>query len=100
MLDLLVDCGVLCLPALPGVLWVLAKVAIKSLFTPLYLDVLLQAWQVAIDTNVAISDSDRYLLPSVGELGFSEPALSSVFLFVFTAPLEKCLLKEPASPAL
>lgn len=48
MLDLLVDCGVLCLPALPGVLWVLAKVAIKSLFTPLYLDVLLQAWQVAI----------------------------------------------------
>lgn len=62
MLDLLVDCGVLCLPALPGVLWVLAKVAIKSLFTPLYLDVLLQAWQVAIwdkekERNISINNA-------------------------------------------
>lgn len=48
MLDLLVDCGVLCLPALPGVLWVLARVAMKSLFIPLCLEVLLQVWQVAI----------------------------------------------------
>lgn len=48
MLALLVDCGVLCLPALPGVLWVLARVAIKSLFIPLCLDVVLQVWQVAI----------------------------------------------------
>lgn len=48
MLDLLVDCGVLCLPVLPGVLCVFARVDIKSLFTPLCLDVLLQAWQVAI----------------------------------------------------
>lgn len=48
MLALLVDCGVLCLPALPGVLWVLARVAINSLFIPLCLDVLLQVWQVAI----------------------------------------------------
>lgn len=62
MLDLLIDCGVLCLPALPGVLWVLAKVAIKSLFTPLYLDVLLQAWQVAIwdkekERNISINNA-------------------------------------------
>ncbi len=48
MWALLVDCGVLCLPALPGVLWVLARVAIKSLFIPLCLDVVLQVWQVAI----------------------------------------------------
>ena len=48
VLDLLVDCGVLCLPALPGVLWVLARVAMKSLFIPLCLDVVLQVWQVAI----------------------------------------------------
>lgn len=47
-LALLVDCGVLCLPVLPGVLWVLARVAIKSLFIPLCLDVVLQVWQVAI----------------------------------------------------
>lgn len=66
MLALLVDCGVLCLPALPGVLWVLARVAINSLFIPLCLDVLLQVWQVAIDTKVAISESDRCLLESVG----------------------------------
>lgn len=51
MLALLVDCGVLCLPALPGVLWVLARVAINSLFIPLCLDVLLQVWQVAISTE-------------------------------------------------
>lgn len=48
MLDLLVDCGVRCLPVLPGVLWVLARVDMKSLFIPLCLDVLLQVWQVAI----------------------------------------------------
>lgn len=48
MLDLVVDCGVLCLPLLPGVLCVFERVAIKSLFTPLCLDVLLQVWQVAI----------------------------------------------------
>lgn len=48
MLALLVDCGVLCLPALPGVLWVLAKVVKKSLFIPLCLDVALQVWHVAI----------------------------------------------------
>lgn len=50
VLDLLADWGFLmCLPALPGVLlWVLASEAIKSLFTPLCLDVVLQAWQVAI----------------------------------------------------
>lgn len=43
--DLLADCGVLlCLPALPGVpLWVFASEAMKSLFTPLCLDVVLQA---------------------------------------------------------
>lgn len=50
VLDLLADWGVLlCLPALPGVpLWVFASEARKSLFTPLCLDVVLQAWQVAI----------------------------------------------------
>lgn len=48
VLDLLVDCGVLCLPVLPGVLWVLERVANMSLFIPLCLDVLLQVWQVAI----------------------------------------------------
>lgn len=50
VLDLLADWGVLlCLPALPGMLlWVLASEAIKSLFIPLCLDVVLQAWQVAI----------------------------------------------------
>lgn len=48
MLALLVDWGVLCLPALPGVLWVLASEAKKSLFIPLCLDVVLQVWQVAI----------------------------------------------------
>lgn len=46
--DLLLDWGVLFLPALPGVLWLLAMVERKSLLTPLCLDVLLQAWQVAI----------------------------------------------------
>lgn len=51
VLDLLLDWGVLYLPALPGVLWVLAKLDIKSLFTPLCMDVLLQAWQVAIWNN-------------------------------------------------
>lgn len=45
---LLADCGVLCFPALAGVPWVLARAAIKSLFIPLCLDVVLQAWQVAI----------------------------------------------------
>lgn len=48
MLALLVDWGVLCFPALPGVLWVLAREAIKSLFIPLCLDVVWQVWQVAI----------------------------------------------------
>lgn len=48
MLALLVDWGVLCLPAVPGVLWVLASEAKKSLFIPLCLDVVLQVWQVAI----------------------------------------------------
>lgn len=48
MLALLVDWGVLCLPALPGVLWVLASEAKKSLFIPLCLDVVLHVWQVAI----------------------------------------------------
>lgn len=48
MLALWVDCGVLCLTALPGVLWVLARVAMNSLFIPLCLDVLLHVWQVAI----------------------------------------------------
>lgn len=48
MLVLLVDCGVLCLTALPGVLWVLARVVRNSLFIPLCLDVVLQVWQVAI----------------------------------------------------
>lgn len=48
MLDLLADWGVLCLPALPGVLWVLASDAKKSLFIPLCLDAVLQVWQVAI----------------------------------------------------
>lgn len=48
MLDLLADWGVLCLPALPGVLWVLASEAKKSLFIPLCLDAVLQVWQVAI----------------------------------------------------
>lgn len=47
-LALWVDCGVLCLPALPGVLWVLAREVINSLFIPLCLDVALQVWQVAI----------------------------------------------------
>ena len=51
VLDLLLDGGVLYLPTLPGVLWVFEKVAIKSLFIPLCLDVLLQAWQVAIWDN-------------------------------------------------
>lgn len=53
VLDLLADWGVLlCLPALPGVLlWVLASEAMKSLFIPLYLDVVLQAWQVAISVD-------------------------------------------------
>lgn len=47
VLDLLADCGVLlCLPGVP--LCVLASEAMKSLFTPLCLDVVLQAWQVAI----------------------------------------------------
>lgn len=66
MPGLVVDCGVLCLPAFPGVLWVLPKVAMKSRFTPLCLEVLLQVWQVAIDTKVAISDSDRCRLESLG----------------------------------
>lgn len=48
MLVLLDGCGVLYLPALPGVLWVLARVARNSLFIPLCLDVVLQVWQVAI----------------------------------------------------
>ena len=49
MLDLLLDWGVLRLPALPGVwLCVLETVASMSRFTPGYLDVLLQVWQVAI----------------------------------------------------
>lgn len=48
MLDLFADCGVLCFPALPGVLWVLPRVPRNSLFIPLCLDVLLQVWQVAI----------------------------------------------------
>lgn len=54
-LDLLTDWGVLlCLPALPGVLpWLLASAARKSRFAPLCLDVVLQAWQVAISVDAA-----------------------------------------------
>lgn len=44
----LVDLGVFCFPALPGVLWVLAREVTKSLFIPLCLDVVLHVWQVAI----------------------------------------------------
>lgn len=51
VLDLTPDWGVLCLPALPGVQWVLARVDRKSLFMPLCLVVLLQARQVAIWEN-------------------------------------------------
>lgn len=45
VLDLMADCGVLlCFPALPGTPpWVFASEARKSLFTPLCLDVVLQA---------------------------------------------------------
>lgn len=49
--DLFDDCGVLGLPALPGVLWAFVRVVMKSLPIPLCLDVLLQVWQVAITTE-------------------------------------------------
>lgn len=46
--DLLADCGVLCLPALPGVLRFLDKVVKISRFIPGCLDTLLQVWHIAI----------------------------------------------------
>lgn len=52
-LVLLVDWGVLCLPALQGVQWLLERVAMKFLLTPLCLDVLLQVWHV-----VTIADEE------------------------------------------
>ena len=49
MLDLSLDWGVLRLAALPGVwLCVLETLNSMSRFAPLYLEVLLQVWQVAI----------------------------------------------------
>lgn len=54
--DRLTDWGVLCLPTLPGVLRLRDSGIMNSLPIPLCLDVLLQVWQVAIDTKVAISD--------------------------------------------
>lgn len=62
VLDFMLDWGVLCLPALPGGQWVLAKVDRKSLFTPLCLVVLLQAWQVAIWENNKSNASVRILI--------------------------------------